>query len=154
MRQPEIVMPEVRNDPALRLGQPGVVRSALMPRVVRKIDPADARIADRRDDVRGIICAAVTHDEQLEVAEGLAQHAADRVRQYGAPVVGRDDDGDTWGHCGDSTLAGSTNAPPERYVLKAMDPKLIVRSDSNVLGGTPVFVGTRVRVQALLDYLE
>ncbi len=35
-----------------------------------------------------------------------------------------------------------------------MDPKLIVHSDPEILGGTPVFVGTRVPVQALLDYLE
>lgn len=35
-----------------------------------------------------------------------------------------------------------------------MDPKLIVHSNPNILGGTPVFVGTRVPVQALLDYLE
>lgn len=40
-----------------------------------------------------------------------------------------------------------------RYAY-GMDPKLIVRSDPATLGGTPVFVGTRVRVQALLDYLE
>ncbi len=30
---------------------------------------------------------------------------------------------------------------------------IIVR-DSNILGGTPVFSGTRVPFQALLDYLE
>jgi len=30
----------------------------------------------------------------------------------------------------------------------------IVRSDSEILGGTPVFVGTRVPVQSLFDYLE
>jgi uncharacterized protein (DUF433 family) len=35
-----------------------------------------------------------------------------------------------------------------------MHPKLIVHSDPAVLGGTPVFVGTRVPVQALLDFLE
>ncbi|MEK6375536.1 MAG: DUF433 domain-containing protein [Acidobacteriota bacterium] len=35
-----------------------------------------------------------------------------------------------------------------------MDPKQIVHSDPETLGGTPVFVGTRVPVQALLDYLE
>jgi uncharacterized protein (DUF433 family) len=35
-----------------------------------------------------------------------------------------------------------------------MEPKLIVHSDPNILGGTPVFVGSRVPVQALLDYLE
>jgi len=35
-----------------------------------------------------------------------------------------------------------------------MDPKQIVHSDPEVLGGTPVFVGTRVPVQALLDFLE
>ena len=35
-----------------------------------------------------------------------------------------------------------------------MDPKRIVHSDPEILGGTPVFVGTRVPVQALLDFLE
>jgi uncharacterized protein (DUF433 family) len=30
----------------------------------------------------------------------------------------------------------------------------IVHSDSDILGGTPVFVGTRVPVHALFDYLE
>ena len=31
---------------------------------------------------------------------------------------------------------------------------LIVHSDPEILGGTPVFVGTRVPVTTLLDYLE
>jgi uncharacterized protein (DUF433 family) len=37
-----------------------------------------------------------------------------------------------------------------------MDPlkKQIVTSSPNVMGGTPVFAGTRVPVQTLLDYLE
>ena len=30
----------------------------------------------------------------------------------------------------------------------------VVHSDPEILGGTPVFVGTRVPVKALLDYLE
>ena len=30
----------------------------------------------------------------------------------------------------------------------------VVRSDPDILGGTPVFVGTRVPVQALIDYLK
>jgi uncharacterized protein (DUF433 family) len=30
----------------------------------------------------------------------------------------------------------------------------IVHSDPNILGGTPVFVGTRVPIQSLFDYLE
>lgn len=30
----------------------------------------------------------------------------------------------------------------------------VVCSDPEILGGTPVFVGTRVPVQALFDYLE
>ena len=30
----------------------------------------------------------------------------------------------------------------------------IVHSDPDILGGKPVFVGTRVPVQALLDYIE
>ena len=30
----------------------------------------------------------------------------------------------------------------------------VVHSDPNILGGTPVFVGTRVPVDALIDFLE
>ena len=30
----------------------------------------------------------------------------------------------------------------------------VVHSDRDILGGTPVFVGTRVPVRTLLDYLE
>ena len=35
-----------------------------------------------------------------------------------------------------------------------MDVKQIVHSDPEIVSGAPVFVGTRVPVQALLDYLE
>jgi uncharacterized protein (DUF433 family) len=35
-----------------------------------------------------------------------------------------------------------------------MDPKQIVHSDPDILGGTAVFVGTRVPVDALIDFLE
>jgi len=34
------------------------------------------------------------------------------------------------------------------------DPKLVVHRDPEILGGTPVFVGTRVPVKILFDYLE
>jgi uncharacterized protein (DUF433 family) len=33
-------------------------------------------------------------------------------------------------------------------------PSSVVHSDPDILGGTPVFVGTRVPVQALIDYIE
>jgi uncharacterized protein (DUF433 family) len=35
-----------------------------------------------------------------------------------------------------------------------MRTKAAVHSDPDILGGTPVFVGTRVPFQTLLDYLE
>jgi uncharacterized protein (DUF433 family) len=35
-----------------------------------------------------------------------------------------------------------------------MELKEIVHSDPEIVSGTPVFVGTRVPVQALLDYIE
>jgi len=34
------------------------------------------------------------------------------------------------------------------------DLKGIVHSDPEIMGGTPVFVGTRVPLQNLIDYLE
>jgi len=35
-----------------------------------------------------------------------------------------------------------------------MEKESVIHSNPNILGGTPVFVGTRVPVQTLLDYLE
>lgn len=35
-----------------------------------------------------------------------------------------------------------------------MSRSSVVHSDPEILGGTPVFVGTRVPVQALIDYIE
>ena len=35
-----------------------------------------------------------------------------------------------------------------------MTSQSVVHSDPEILGGTPVFVGTRVQVQSLFDYLE
>ena len=35
-----------------------------------------------------------------------------------------------------------------------MNQGSVVHSDPDILGGTPVFVGTRVPLQALIDYLE
>lgn len=32
--------------------------------------------------------------------------------------------------------------------------QLVIHSDPEILSGTPVFIGTRVPVQSLLDYLE
>lgn len=34
------------------------------------------------------------------------------------------------------------------------NPSSVVHSDPDILGGTPVFVGTRVPVKSLYDYLE
>ncbi len=48
----------------------------------------------------------------------------------------------------------------ESYILASlerlcpMNQSSVVRSDPHILGGTPVFVGTRVPVQALIDYIE
>ena len=35
-----------------------------------------------------------------------------------------------------------------------MKPSSVIHSDPDILGGTPVFVGTRVPLQALIDYFE
>jgi uncharacterized protein (DUF433 family) len=35
-----------------------------------------------------------------------------------------------------------------------MSDRPVIHSDSDTLGGTPVFVGTRVPLQALIDYIE
>jgi len=35
-----------------------------------------------------------------------------------------------------------------------MAQEMLIQRDDNILGGTPVFAGTRVPVQTLFDYLE
>jgi len=35
-----------------------------------------------------------------------------------------------------------------------MKPSSVVHSDPDILGGTPVFIGTRVPLQTLMDYVE
>jgi uncharacterized protein (DUF433 family) len=51
--------------------------------------------------------------------------------------------------------AGSASAWVQCLLTElAMTLKEIVHSDPDILGGTPVFVGTRVPVRILLDYLE
>lgn len=44
--------------------------------------------------------------------------------------------------------------PIDREDLAMSTPTLLVTRSLDVLGGTPVFAGTRVPVQTLLDYLE
>jgi uncharacterized protein (DUF433 family) len=45
--------------------------------------------------------------------------------------------------------------PARRYTDVVMcSETLVVHSDPEILGGTPVFVGTRVPVKSLYDYLE
>ena len=38
--------------------------------------------------------------------------------------------------------------------MKVEEMRGVVHTDPNIMGGTPVFVGTRVPLQNLIDYLE
>jgi uncharacterized protein (DUF433 family) len=38
--------------------------------------------------------------------------------------------------------------------LPPVEHASVIHSDPEILGGTPVFVGTRVPLQALIDYIE
>jgi uncharacterized protein (DUF433 family) len=42
----------------------------------------------------------------------------------------------------------------EGKIAAMTNPRNVVHSDPELMGGTPVFVGTRVPVQSLFDYLE
>ena len=50
------------------------------------------------------------------------------------------------------TLAELSVYSPRGIMAEIKD--IVVHSDPEILGGTPVFVGTRVPVQSLFDYLE
>jgi len=50
---------------------------------------------------------------------------------------------------GDGTLFLGTSEK-----LSMSDSRRVIHTDPDILGGTPVFVGTRVPVKTLVDYLE
>jgi uncharacterized protein (DUF433 family) len=53
----------------------------------------------------------------------------------------------------DIVLNERTNARSNKRTM-IVKPNEIMAKDRDILGGTPVFRGTRVPIQALLDYLE
>lgn len=48
-------------------------------------------------------------------------------------------------------IVSSIQIEPEREIMERHE---VYHSDPEIMGGTPVFQGTRVPVQTLLDYLE
>jgi hypothetical protein len=94
VREPEVVVTEIGDQPSSRLAKAFVVRAGLVAGVLGKVDPAKARIVDRRHDGLRVVRAPVSNDEDLEVPERLTERAFHRERQDRAPVVGGDDDGD------------------------------------------------------------
>lgn len=61
-----------------------------------------------------------------------------------------------------SQTDGNLTPWPDKYEARyyfdmkrdAADLSTVVHSDPQILGGTPVFIGTRVPVKSLFDYLE
>ena len=48
----------------------------------------------------------------------------------------------------------STHRPAQMFGVENMVPESVVHIDPEIMGGTPVFMGTRVPVQSLFDYFE
>jgi uncharacterized protein (DUF433 family) len=48
----------------------------------------------------------------------------------------------------------STNDKSRSYHAASITSEPVIHVDPEILGGTPVFLGTRVPFQALLDYIE
>lgn len=59
-----------------------------------------------------------------------------------------------WPSATQENLVGRTARNCYRFNMKSEDLKGIVHSVPDIMGGTPVFVGTRVPLQNLIDYLE
>lgn len=54
----------------------------------------------------------------------------------------------------DTFIMGDNILRCRQAKLSCHQPKRVVHSDPDILGGTPVFVGTRVPMKTLLEYLE
>ena len=86
-RIPDVVMSEISDPVATRVFVAVVVGRPLRPIIAVEIVPADATIAKRRDDVGGIVGAAISNNENFEVLEGLQQYRPDRATQRRTPIV-------------------------------------------------------------------
>lgn len=51
-------------------------------------------------------------------------------------------------------LKWGLSLPGKRISLRTVKTKSVIQSDPEILGGTPVFIGTRVPAQSLFDHLE
>jgi hypothetical protein len=86
--EPHVVVGEIGDMPAASLPQSGVAIGVADASRFGEVEPSDARITERGDDVRRVVRAPVTGDQELEVVHGLPERAADGVRQDVRPVVG------------------------------------------------------------------
>ena len=96
VRHPEVVVAEISDPFPARQLESSIVGGGLMAAIDLQVFPAEARIAKRGHDLRGIIRATVANYEHLKICESLGLRAEKRVTQDAAPIVGGDDDADEW----------------------------------------------------------
>ena len=78
------------------------------------------RVAIAGQYARRGVGGGVVDDDQLEVREGLTQHAIDRLRQIRRGVIGRGDDTDPWR--GDVQVGIGVHAVLHNYVVTIPGP--------------------------------
>lgn len=86
------------------------------PAVLGQAQHAEPRVAHLAQDRLGPVGGAVVHDDELEVRDGLGEHAPDRPADQRRAIVGGQDDADARHHCPlaplDRGRAGGHQASP------------------------------------------
>src|SRR5205807_8098633 len=101
----------------------------------------------------GVTLGVAAHEiraERPRAAEGLRQSLG-RVRKGDRPHFLK------IGARGQSPISIFANALRELDPVtkpRSLFPQSLISRSSDIMGGTPVFAGTRVPIQTLLDYLE
>src|SRR6476619_395099 len=95
-RVPEVVVREIGDQLRPRNRDAGILRKRFAPAILRQIQPANPRVAERTDQAFGVIATAIAGYDELEIAKRLPEHSLDRVTKHGTAVVGRNDNRYFW----------------------------------------------------------
>jgi hypothetical protein len=80
-----------------RFANPGVSCRRSTPTAIMSNEP-DSIVVKVLDDLADTIIGSIVHDNNFEIAKGLAEHAPDRRRQELGAIARRYDHADLW-HC-------------------------------------------------------
>ena len=109
IRQPQVVVTQVRDEHPACLPQRSVAVGVTERRRLGPVVPDDAPIAIALDEIGGAVGAAVARDQEFEIRQRLRERRLDGEGEHFPPVVRGQEDADDGGlHGGDAASSEAT----------------------------------------------